>query len=134
VLLHKRSGAVHVIRTDWADEDELEYASDQIERVFKALELVASVDDPQELLGERLALANEARIEQVVGEEGARVTLEEGTWPEVEIDDETVEVLVELDGRATLADAIDRAHVPRRRSTLEDVQELLELGVLELRS
>jgi len=123
-----------VIRTDWADEDELEYASDQIERVFKALELVASVDDPQELLGERLALANEARIEQVVGEEGARVTLEEGTWPEVEIDDETVEVLVELDGRATLADAIDRAHVPRRRSTLEDVQELLELGVLELRS
>ena len=75
----------------------------------------------------------EARIEQSIGDEGARVVLEEGTWPELEVDDETVDVLVELDGRVTLADAIDRARVPRRRSTLEDIQELLELGVLELR-
>jgi hypothetical protein len=52
----------------------------------------------------------------------------------VEIDDETVDVLAELDGRATLAEAIDRARVPRRRSTLADLQELLELGILELRS
>jgi len=133
VLTHKRAGRVHMIRTDWADEEELEYAGDQVERVFKALELVAEVDDPQELLGERLALAEEARIEQSVGEEGARVVLEEGTWPELEVDDETVDVLVELDGQVTLADAIDRARIPRRRSTLEDIQELLELGVLELR-
>jgi len=62
------------------------------------------------------------------------VILEEGTWHEVEIDDETADVLVELDGRATLAEAIDRARVPRRRSTLADVQELLELGIVELRS
>ena len=61
--------------------------------------------------------------------DGATVILEEGTWHEVEIDDETVEVLVELDGRATLAEAIDRARVPRRRSILADVQELLELGI-----
>ncbi|MDX6476131.1 MAG: hypothetical protein QOH95_1642 [Gaiellaceae bacterium] len=134
VLMHKRPGDVHMIRTDSADEDDLEYAGDQVERVFEALELVAVIDDPQELLGERLALAEEAQIEQSVGDDRARVVLEEGTWPELEVDGETVNVLVELDGRATLADAIDRARVPRRRSTLEDIQELLELGVLELRS
>jgi hypothetical protein len=134
VLLHKRPGDVHVIRTDSADEDELEYASDQVERVFEALAVVADIDHPQELLEERFAIAEEARIELAVGEDGARVVLEGGTWPELEIDDETANVLAEFDGRATLAEAIDRARVPRRRSTLEDVQELFELGVLELRS
>jgi methylase of polypeptide subunit release factors len=133
VLLHKRPGTQHMIRTDWADEDDLEYGSDQIDRVFKALRLLATVDDSRELLGERLALPEEARIEQTVGEEGATVVLEEGTWPELEVDDETADVLVELDGRITLAEAIDRARVPQRRSTLDDVQELLELGILELR-
>jgi methylase of polypeptide subunit release factors len=133
VLLHKRPGTRHMIRTDWADEDDLEYGSDQIERVFKALRLLATVDDSRELLGERLALPEEARIEQTVGEEGATVVLEEGTWPELEVDDETADVLVELDGRITLAEAIDRARVPQRRSTLDDIQELLELGILELR-
>ena len=133
VLLHKRAGAQHMIRTDWANEDDLEYGSDQIERVFKSLRLLASVDDSRELLGERLALPNSARIEQAVGEEGATVVLEEGTWPELEVDDETVEVLAELDGRISLGKAIDRARVPQRRSTLDDIQELLELGILELR-
>jgi hypothetical protein len=123
-----------MIRTDPVDEDELEYAGDQVERVFKALERVAAIDDPAELLDERLALVEDANIQQSAGEEGATVILEEGTWHEVEIDDETVEVLVELDGRATLAEAIDRARVPRRRSTLADIQELLELGMLDLRS
>jgi methylase of polypeptide subunit release factors len=134
VLMHKRPGEVHMIRTDPVDEDELEYAGDQVERVFKALQLVAGIDDPVELLGERLKLTEDARIQQSAGEEGALVILEEGTWHEVEIDDETVDVLVELDGRATLSEAIDRARVPRRRSTLADVQELLELGIVELRS
>jgi methylase of polypeptide subunit release factors len=133
VLLHKRPGEVHMIRTDPVDEDELEYAGDQVERVFKALERVAGIDDPVELLDERLRLVEDARIQQTAGEEGATVILEEGTWHEVEIDDETVDVLVELDGRATLAEALDRARVPRRRSTLADVQELLELGIVELR-
>ncbi|HEV7641308.1 MAG TPA: class I SAM-dependent methyltransferase, partial [Gaiellaceae bacterium] len=134
VLLHKRHGEVHMIRTDPVDEDELEYAGDQVERVFRALERVATIDDPVELLDERLALVDEANIQQSAGEEGATVILEEGTWHEVEVDDETVEVLVELDGRTTLAEAIDRARVPRRRSTLADIQELLELGMLDLRS
>ncbi|MFL5961608.1 MAG: methyltransferase [Gaiellaceae bacterium] len=134
VLLHKRPAEVHMIRTDPVDEDELEYAGDQVERVFKALELVAGIDDPVELLGERLALVEDARIQQSAGEDGALVILEEGTWQEVEVDEETVDLLLELDGRATLAEAIDRARVPRRRSTLADVQELLELGIVELRS
>jgi methylase of polypeptide subunit release factors len=134
VLLHKRPGRVHMIRTDPVDEDDLEYAGDQVERVFKALERVAEIDDPVELLDERLALVDDANIQQSAGEEGATVILEEGTWHEVDVDDETVDVLVELDGRATLAEAIDRARVPRRRSTLAEIQELLELGIVELRS
>ena len=79
-------------------------------------------------------MTEDANIQQSATEDGATVILEEGTWHEVEIDDETVDVLVELDGRADLAEAIDRARVPRRRSTLADVQELLELGIVELRS
>jgi len=133
VLMHKRPGEVHMIRTDPVDEDELEYAGDQVERVFRALELVVGIDDPAQLLGERLALTEDANIQQSATEDGATVILEGGTWHEVEIDDETVDVLVELDGRATLAEAIDRARVPRRRSTLAEVQELLELGIVELR-
>jgi methylase of polypeptide subunit release factors len=133
VLVHKRPGEVHMIRTDPVEEDDLEYAGDQVERVFHALELVAGIDDPVALLGERFALVEDARIRQDAIDDGALVILEEGTWHEVEIDDETVEVLVELDGRATLAEAIDRARVPRRRSTLADVQELFELGILEHR-
>ena len=133
VLLHKRPGTQYMIRTAWANEDDLEYGSDQIDRVFKALRRLATVDDSRELLGDRLAVPEGARIEQAVGEEGATVVLEEGTWPELEVDDETVDVLAELDGRVTLAEALDRARVPRRRSTLDDIQELLELGILELR-
>ena len=95
---------------------------------------VAEIDDPVELLDERLALVEDANIQQSAGEEGATVILEEGTWHEVDIDDETVDVLVELDGRVTLAEAIDRARVPRRRSTLAEIQELFELGIVELRS
>jgi methylase of polypeptide subunit release factors len=134
VVVHKRSGELHTIRTDPVDEDDLEFAGDQVERVFKALELVSGINDPQELLDERFALTEEARIQQSAGEEGATVILEEGTWHEVEIGDEAVDVLLELDGRATLADALDRARVPRRRATLADIQELLELGIVELRS
>ncbi|MFL5925584.1 MAG: methyltransferase domain-containing protein [Gaiellaceae bacterium] len=133
VLVHKREGAQHMIRTDWANEDDLEYGSDQIERVFKALRLLATVDDARELLRERIALPKGVHIEQTVGEEGATVVLEEGTWPELEVEDETVDVLVELDGRMTLGEAIDRARVPKRRSTLDEIQELLELGILDLR-
>ena len=131
VLVHKRPGEVHMIRTDPVDEDELEYAGDQVERVFHALAVVADIDDPVALLDERFALVEDAQIQQDAIRDGATVILEEGTWHEVEIDDETVDVLVELDGRATLAEAIDRARVPRRRSTLADVQELFELGILE---
>ena len=133
VLVHKREGTQHMIRTDWANEDDLESGSAQIERVFKALQLLATVDDPRELLGERLELPDGAQIAQTVGEEGATVVLEEGTWPELEVEDETVDILLELDGRSTLAEAIDRARVPRRGATLDEIQELLELGILDLR-
>jgi hypothetical protein len=121
-----------MIRTDSADEDELEFAGDQILRVFDALSVVADVDDPQELLGERFSLADDTQIEYRADEDGARVVLEEGTWPSLDVDDETADILGELDGRATLAEAIDRARVPRRRSTLEEIQELFELGMLNL--
>jgi len=134
VLVHKRPGSVHMIRTDYAEEDDLEYGSDQIERIFKALALLAEIDDPQELLGERLAVAAETHIDQTIDVDGATLTLEEGTWPELAIEEETLAVVFELDGSATLAEAIARARVPRRRATLDEIRELLELGVLELTS
>src|SRR3954452_7408321 len=112
VLVHKRPGAVHMIRTDYAEEDDLEYGSDQIERIFKALALLAEIDDPQELLGERLAGGAETHDDQTIDVDGATLTLEEGTCPELAIEEEPFAVVFELDGSASLAEAIARARVP----------------------
>jgi len=145
VLMRKRDGVHHLVRADPADEDELEFASDQIERVFAALALIAE-DGASAILEARLALADEVRFDQVLDRHGhvqsIRIVLDEGTCPELELEPDTAELLTTLDGRRTLDRAIERT-VRRlelgkreasdlRHDAVRVTRELFEQGFLEL--
>jgi methylase of polypeptide subunit release factors len=145
VVMHKRSGTRNHVRADSVDEDELEFASDQIARVFTVLAEVAE-NGPEALLERRMRLAPDVRFDQELDRTGAVtstvVLLDEGTCPELDVDVEVAEVLTALDGATTLDQAVQR--VARREdlskrealSLRSDVRriarDLLELGVLEL--
>jgi methylase of polypeptide subunit release factors len=144
VIMHRRAGDRHVARADAVDEDELEYASDQIERVFRALAAIAR--DGYAALDGRLQLVDDARFDQELDRTGAVIStvlvLDEGTCPEWELTVETAAVLVALDGATTLDQAI--ARVARReelskretadlRHDVRDLaRDLFEVGALEL--
>jgi methylase of polypeptide subunit release factors len=145
VLMRKREGDHHVVRADPVDEEELEFASDQIERVFAALALIAE-DGAAAILQTRLRLAEEVRFEQELDRRGdvqeVRVVLDEGTCPELELEPETAELLTTLDGDRTLHEAIERTvrrlELGRREASalrhdaLHATRELFEQGFFEL--
>lgn len=145
VVMRKRTGTRNHIRADSVDEDELEFASDQIERVFAVLEQVAE-HGPDAVLERRMRLAPDVTFEQELDRSGAvtstTILLDEGTCPEVEIDLETAEVLTALDGATTLDQAVQRVvrreelskreAVALRSDVRRVVRDLLEMGVLEL--
>src|SRR5204862_2185039 len=133
VVLHRRAGARHMVRAAAADEDELEYASDQIERVFRALEAFAR--DGDGVLDGRLRLVEDAGFDQELDRTGAvtstTLVLDEGTCPDWELTVETAAVLVALDGATTLEQAV--ARVARRedlskRETAELRREVRDLA------
>ncbi len=144
VVMHKRDADAHIVRADAVDEDELEYASDQIARVF--VSLAALAQDGDAVLDRYLRLADDVRFDQELDRTGAVTStvlvLDEGTCPDVELELELAEVLTALDGSTTLEKAVQR--IARRedlskRETSElhgDVRtlarDLLEQGILEL--
>jgi methylase of polypeptide subunit release factors len=146
VLLHRRDGGDHAVRVDPIDEDDLGDAGDQIERAFAAHAFLATIESDDAILGEQLKLVEHVRLDRsfdTEGGESATVVLHEGTWPELEVNPETADVLASLDGNATLARAIERTakqlELTRRstselrREALDAIRELLELGFIELR-
>jgi hypothetical protein len=144
VVMHKRPGDDHIVRADVVDEDELEFASDQVARVFAAFEALAR--DGDTILERRLRLVEDVRFDQRLDHTGAVLStflaLDEGTNPYVELELETADVLIELNGKRTLERAVDR--VARReklskrdtaalaRDARRMARNLLELGALEL--
>jgi methylase of polypeptide subunit release factors len=144
VVMHKRAGDRHIVRAESVDEDELEFASDQIERVFTALAAIAR--DGDAVLDGHLRLVEETRFDQELDRTGAvtstLLVLDEGTCSDWELSVDEADVLVALDGATTLDQAV--ARVARReelskRETAElrrDVRELardlLETGALEM--
>ena len=126
-------------------EDELEFASDQIERVFAALALVAE-EGASAILEARLTLADEVRFDQELDRQGdvqeIRIVLDEGTCPELELELTTAELLTMLDGEKTLDQAIEktvrrhelgkREASDLRHDALRVVRELFEQGFFEL--
>src|SRR3954453_1830870 len=112
VLLHRRSGDGHAIRIDQIDEESLEFAGDQIERVFASQARLADLAHPDDLLDLVPVLAREVRVEQR-REHGSRepetvLVLDEGTMTDYELDFDVAEVVALFDGDLTLRRAIDR--------------------------
>jgi methylase of polypeptide subunit release factors len=147
VLLHRRPGDRHVLRIDSADPDDVERASAQIKRAFASHARLAELGGRQALLDARLALAPKVRVDQIL-EPGAdepevRLVLEEGTHVEYELDPDVAEVVKALNGQRTLGRAIDRVvrifeldkseAAELRRDTLDETEDLLALGLAELR-
>jgi methylase of polypeptide subunit release factors len=144
VVMHKRAGSHHVVRADLVDEDELAFASDQIARVFAAFEAVAR--DGDDVLDRRLRLVEDVRIDQELDHTGeitsTVLVLDEGTCPDLELDADTADALIELDGGTTLDEAAERVARREKLSKRETrelrrdlrtaARELLEVGALEL--
>ncbi len=125
VLLHRRSGR-NTVRIDEIDEDELDAADAQIRRAFAT----RAVLDGRDLLDLRLSAVDALRVETQRSRArvtSARVTLEEGTWPVLDVSPAAAEVIGALDGRRTLRE------LSARRDAVAACRELLELGALELR-
>jgi methylase of polypeptide subunit release factors len=145
VLMRKRDGGYNIVRADPADEDDLEFASDQVERVFAALALIAE-SGVASLLDAELTLADEVQFHQELDRRGdvrdIRIVLDEGTCPEVELPLEVAELLTSLDGATTLARAIERTarrlELSKRETSelrhdaLRVVRDLFEQGFFEL--
>jgi methylase of polypeptide subunit release factors len=142
VLLHRRPGRPHAPRIDPVAADELEHAGAQIERAFAAHGLLADLEDEDELLDAPLALTDnvslETRFDPHTRERDARLLLDEGTYPDVELAPAVADALAALDGDSTLREGIDRLGLPRkaenavRAEALDALRDLLELGFLEL--
>ena len=140
-------GTEHAIRVDPVDEESLEFAGDQIERVFASHARLAGLAKPDGLLELVPVLAREVNVEQR-REHGSRepetvLVLDEGTMTEYELDFDVAEVVALFDGDLTLGRAIDRVvrayELDRREETelredsLAEVTDLLALGLAELR-
>jgi len=119
VLLHRRGGNT-TARIDEIDEDDLEQADLQIRRAFAARAAL----DGRDLLDAELVPADELRID--ARSKRARVTLEEGTRPLLDVSVATAKLLRKLDGRPL------RELNPSPKAVAA-CRELLELGALELR-
>ena len=144
VVMHKRAGDRHSVRADNVDEDELEFASDQIERVFTALAAIAR--DGDAVLDGHLRLVEETRFDQELDRTGAvtstLLVLDEGTCSDWELSVGEADVLVALDGATTLDQAVARVArreelskheiAELRRDVRELARDLLEVGALEL--
>jgi methylase of polypeptide subunit release factors len=129
ILLHRRPGGDYTVRADSVEEEEIEVADEQIQRAFAARARLGDLD----LLEARLGFPEELVVEE------ESIVLEGGTQPVVEASSLATDVIVELDGGMTLAEAIELvaensgvAASKLEREVLAPVRELLELGALRL--
>lgn len=135
VVLHRRAGTRNVVRADAVDEDELEYAGEQLERVFDAFALLAEEgNDVIERLS--LRLADDTRLVEELDRDGdvlsATFRLEEGTWPELDVDAAVADVLLALGDGATVDEAVAATGESAPEGLHNAVLDLLELGFLEV--
>jgi methylase of polypeptide subunit release factors len=124
VLLHRRPGA-NTVRIDEIDEDELDFADEQIRRAFESRATL----DGRDIRDARLVPAAGLHVETTSRGSRAvstRVVLEAGTRPELTASSRAAEIVSSLDGRRTLREL----DAPREAVTL--CRELLELGALRL--
>ena len=148
VVLHRRPGRNFSARVDEVDEDDLDDASDQIQRAFASRMRLAELRRRSDLLGCRLKVAAPVVLEHELEPRRGRTTvvtaafeLDEGTHSRVEASPRALELVAALDGTATLAERVQAAarrlglgdaETSRlRREVLDVSTELLELGIVD---
>jgi methylase of polypeptide subunit release factors len=149
VVLHRRPGRRFTSRVDEVEEDDLDDASEQIQRAFASRARLAELNRRSDVLGFRVALAAPITLEHELQPRRGRttvvsaaLTLDEGTHSTVEAPPRALELVAALDGTATVeervqaaAERLDLSDAERsrlRREVLDVCIELLELGALEL--
>jgi methylase of polypeptide subunit release factors len=137
-LMHRRPGRRHSARVDGIDDDALDASGEQVKRAFGARERLADLDRTDDLLGLRLALAMKIQVEREVTPRrtgnavvGGGIQLTEGTNSFVEASAGAVEIVVGLDGTATLRRVLRSATPQLTREVLRLSRDLLELGALK---
>jgi hypothetical protein len=133
VLLH-RARCRPAVRVDQVDDDDLEAADRQVRRAFAARARLAELRRADDLLDLRLAPMASLRVEIDVAPRrrpAIRIHLAEGTEPVVDAPAEVAELVLSLDGRTTLREAIAE-HGVARAPVLRIARELLEVGALRI--
>lgn len=148
VSLRRRSGTANWRRADELHEGH-DSASDHIQRVFAAEDLLQGLADDEAIMETRCRLAPGHRLEQtmVEGADGGwqplqtRLVMTEGLGFQGSIDIPLAQMLQLLDGRRALSDAVATAasemSIPEgelpefRHAAALTVRRLLELGFLE---
>jgi hypothetical protein len=135
LVLRRRAGA-----GNWSRFDDLRAgessASAQIQRVFAAHDFLEAGSD---LMAQRLRLVPEHRLDQSLhaSEDGwelasSTLTLTEGITFSGTVDVATAELIRELDGKRTLAEAVAERAPDFAADPVAMVRRLLELGFLEI--
>jgi methylase of polypeptide subunit release factors len=149
VVLHRRPGRRFTSRVDEVEEDDLDDASEQIQRAFASRARLAELNRRSDVLGFRVALAAPITLEHELQPRRGRttvvsaaLTLDEGTHSTVEAPPRALELVAALDGTATVEECVqaaaerldlsDAESSRLRREVLDVCIELLELGALEL--
>jgi methylase of polypeptide subunit release factors len=145
LVLRRRDGA-NWFRTDPLPGERLKPASDHIQRVFAAHDLLAGASDGERLLDLRIRVVPKAVAEQRVrfhdGEpevERMELTLDEGLGFQAGMDEQVLQLLTQLNGSRTLREAL--AEVAKSngvtdidgytRAGLPAARRMFELGFLE---
>jgi SAM-dependent methyltransferase len=120
VVLHKRAGRRWELRADPVDEDDLESAADQIERVFAGHELLARGETARR----RFRLVEDAWFREELDRDGdvtdITLVLDEGTHHELGVEPDEVDQLTDREGITAESIGPDL------------LRDLLELGFLEV--
>lgn len=146
IVLHRTDAETPVIRSDSIDADDVEDAGEQVLRAFDARARLAELA-PDALIGERLVPATALRLErELEPREGttlvtrAGIQLIDELQLAIDAPEDAIEVVAELDGRASLGEAVDAVAGSLELSEAETAEllreavelctELLELGAL----
>jgi predicted O-methyltransferase YrrM len=143
LVVRRRTGAANWFWAHDPSPDELAPAGHHVERLIAAQDLLARLPDGRALLDERLAPAPDVRLEQTIRlgggaaeVEGIMLRLEDGLQLRVVPDEATAQLLLRLDGRRPLGEAV-RALVDEAglrgatpEGALPGLRRLVELGFL----
>lgn len=145
LILRRRTG-VNWFRTDPLPAERLKPASDHIQRVFAAHDLLADASDGDRLLDVRMRVVPKAIAEQKLrfrdGEpqvEQMNLTLDEGVGFQAGMDGQVLQLLTQLNGRRTLREALVEGAKSvgitdfegYTRAGLPAARRMFELGFLE---